>query len=391
MVLYSIFWASIVYEDTKEAESGQLAGRSLPLPRMRIAFLFSNKIGSSACEIGLSWLHHMALMMPNNEFLLLTNKTKPLFLPTNVVVHNIPSYHPWFPWITAQQIKRVLRAWTPQGLVITSQEYPLTLSTPKLIIDTGSFHPNKQEILRKSQLLRQEQVRFIVLPSRETEALEQHWKATKTEQLPVIPPVASPFFKAKSTAEKEQHRNQYASGQTYFMLANAPHKADEFTETLKAFSIFKKRQQTGIKLLLPFDLLQQFPGYQHQLNTYKYREELIITGEIDTSTRAEFAASAYALIMTESAGLAEAFVMESLQSETPIILPRTAAAEAMAGPAALYFLSGSTQDLAEKLMLIYKDETLRNQLLAQGKQRPCYTEADLHRFAFSQLLKSLAN
>lgn len=358
---------------------------------MRIIFLLSTKISPSAFETGLSWLHQMAFKEPGAEFLLLTDKTQRLSLPGNVAIRTIPSFHHWFPFATAQKIKRILREWNPDGMVVASGEYPLSVSIPLSIIYTEAVHQQKRLLQRKQLLRDRNRARFLVFPSQETAALWQQLGTLTATQLHIIAPVASPSFTAKSPAEKEQYRAQYAARHSYFMLSGLPQSAEEFTGLLKAFSAFKKRQQSSMKLLIPFDLLQYFPRYSDQLDTYKYRDELIITGEIGTDTRAGLAAAAYALIMTESSGLAEAFVMESLQAGTPLLIPRTAAAETIAGPSALYTLPDSTQDLAEKMMLIYKDETLRNQLIAQGQLQKSIADPEKHCSAFAQLLKALAS
>ena len=340
--------------------------------------------------MGLSWLHQLAQKEPGNAFLLLTDVAVIPALPSNVLVKAIPWVHAWFPFTGVQKIKRLVKEWNGEVLVSVAGGYPLPITIPEIILYGEKLKNHRQVVLRKQLMRDIKRARALLFPSSQS-ATAWLQGSQSASQLQVIFPVPSPYFKSSTTVEKEQYRLTNTNGSSYFMLTGALPSEQEFTRLLKAFSVFKKRQQSSMKLLIPFDVVNELPKYRNQLDTYKFRDQLILTGEIDTQKRADYTAAAYALIMADHAGITESAVMESLQAGTPLLVSRTAAAEALAGPAALYISPGSEQDLAEKMMLIYKDETLRNQLIAQGKKQGVVLNMDMQLQAFNDLLKLIGN
>jgi len=61
--------------------------------------------------------------------------------------------------------------------------------------------------------------------------------------------------------------------------------------------------------------------------------------------------------------------LEALQSGVPAIVSRTSALPEVGGDAYLYMNPESFEDIAAKMMLLYKDEGLRNKLIENGLQR----------------------
>ena len=62
-------------------------------------------------------------------------------------------------------------------------------------------------------------------------------------------------------------------------------------------------------------------------------------------------------------------VLEAMKSEIPVLTSANSSMQEIGEEAALYFDPLSVNDMAEKLMLIYKDEDLRNSLIQKGKQK----------------------
>jgi len=61
------------------------------------------------------------------------------------------------------------------------------------------------------------------------------------------------------------------------------------------------------------------------------------------------------------------FLFDAMQCHVPVLIENNGSFKEITSDAVLYFDSKSEMDIADKLMLIYKDETLRNRLIEKGK------------------------
>ena len=57
-----------------------------------------------------------------------------------------------------------------------------------------------------------------------------------------------------------------------------------------------------------------------------------------------------------------------MQMNAPVLTSSTSAMEEITGRDALYFNPEDVNDIADKMMMIYKDEDKRNQLIEKGKK-----------------------
>lgn len=162
-------------------------------------------------------------------------------------------------------------------------------------------------------------------------------------------------------------KEKYTGGKEYFIHVGAIHPRKNLVNLLKAFSIFKKRLQSEMKLVLAGRLAWHNDEFLHLLKTYKYRNEVLLTGYLEEQELARLTASAYAAVYPS---LFEGFgvpVAEAMKCGVPVLTSQSSAMEEIAGDAALLFNPADVQDMAEKMMRIYKDESLREQLVLRGK------------------------
>jgi glycosyltransferase involved in cell wall biosynthesis len=167
--------------------------------------------------------------------------------------------------------------------------------------------------------------------------------------------------------EKELVRGQYTEGMMYFMYAGAIHPRKNIVNLLKAFSLFKKRQQSNWKLVLAGRLAWKNDEFLSLLKNYKYRDDVVLTGYLPEEELARLVASSYALVYPS---LFEGFgvpVVEAMRCGVPVLTSRGTAMEETGGDAALYFDPGDPVSISEELMRIYKDEDLRSRLIEKGK------------------------
>jgi len=201
------------------------------------------------------------------------------------------------------------------------------------------------------------------------------------EKIRLLQAAAPEAYRPLSKETKQQVKNKYTDGREYFIYTGAISPAKELLHLLKAFSLFKKRQGSGMKLVLTGEAEKKDRSFFQRLATYKYRDDVLVTGLLPEAERANLLGAAYALAATgayDGLGMA---ALEAARYEVPVI---TAPGLPLRGPLLgglplgglpLRGLSqgGETglpaeDDIAGKMMLLYKDESLRERLVQQGRE-----------------------
>ncbi len=190
------------------------------------------------------------------------------------------------------------------------------------------------------------------------------------QNIEVIPFATVEYFRAIDWPEKQSQKMQYTQGKEFFMCNVEGTNYETLMGLLKAFSTFKKWQHSNMKLLLYGSFFfAQKEEWMEKLNTYKYRDDVLLLREAEVNNHAALLASAYAYIHTP---LYDEDVMPLLQAmgcETPPISFTTESAKEYAKEAAIWIETNNYGQLGEKMILLYKDETLRNALIEDGKRQ----------------------
>lgn len=176
------------------------------------------------------------------------------------------------------------------------------------------------------------------------------------------------IFKPVGEKEKKAIKEQYTSGKEFFIYVGAIHPRKNLENLLKAFSVFKKRQQSGMKLLLAGRLAWKYQPFLEKLKTYKYRDDVVLTGYVNDEELSRILGSAYAMLYPS---LFEGFgvpVLEAMHCDVPVITSINSSMQEIAQEAALYCNPSDYNSIADKMMLLYKDENLRKKLIIKGKE-----------------------
>jgi glycosyltransferase involved in cell wall biosynthesis len=218
---------------------------------------------------------------------------------------------------------------------------------------TGRFLKKAKSIATVSKTSKEDIVKTYGLPG---------------DKISVVPNAARDIFHPLDWQEKLVIKEKYTEGKEYFIYVGAIHPRKNLVNLLKAFSFFKKRQQSNMKLVLAGRLAWKNDSFLDLLKTYKYRKDVVLTGYLEDKELARLMASAYAMVYPsffEGFGLP---VLEAMKSDVPVLTSKDTSMEEVAGSAALYFDPENIQDMATQLMMIYKDENLRNRLIQNGRE-----------------------
>lgn len=187
------------------------------------------------------------------------------------------------------------------------------------------------------------------------------------KKISVVGSAARDIFRPLTFEQKERVKARYTGGREYFLHTGAIHPRKNLLNLLRAFSLFKKRQQSGMKLVLAGRLAWKYQSFKQNLQTYKYREDVLLTGYLPEQELAALTGAAYALVYPS---LLEGFgvpVLEAMRCDVPVITSSGSSMQEIAGEAALYADPNEPASIAENMMRLYKDETLRRQLIGKGR------------------------
>ena len=143
---------------------------------------------------------------------------------------------------------------------------------------------------------------------------------TDAKKINVVCNGVKEIFNPINNDAKATIKNKYTDGKEYFIYAGSIHPRKNLITLLKAFSVFK------------------------------------IIG------------AAYGLVYPsffEGFGVP---VLEAMRCDVPVITSADSAMQEIAKDAALYADANSHTDIANKMMLLYKDENLRKELILKGRQ-----------------------
>jgi len=199
------------------------------------------------------------------------------------------------------------------------------------------------------------------------------------KKIDVVYSAAKRIFHPVSESEKERTKEKWTGGKEYFLYAGSIHPRKNLIGLLKAFSIFKKRQRSSMKLVLAGRLAWKFDSFLTALRTYKYRDDVVLTGYIPEDELAMLMGAAYTLVYPSKHEGFGVPVIEAMQSAVPVITSSKSAMQEIAGDAALYANADDHEDLAEQMMRMYKDESLKKGLITKGEQ--CARQYDWDRSA----------
>ncbi len=187
------------------------------------------------------------------------------------------------------------------------------------------------------------------------------------DRIDVVYSAAKSAFRILSEQERADIKLRFTEGKEYFLYTGAIHPRKNLIGLLKAFSLFKKRQQNGFKLVLAGRMAWQSGRFEALLSTYKYRNDVVLTGYVDLETLVGLTGSAYALVYPsfyEGFGVP---VLESMQAGVPVITSSDTSMEEIAGSAALYADPKDPASIAEQMNRLYIDEALRRRQIEAGK------------------------
>ncbi len=147
---------------------------------------------------------------------------------------------------------------------------------------------------------------------------------------------------------------EYSGDHEYFICDCSMFTQQNLVSVLKAFSIFKKRLKSGMRLLV-LNRLPEIP----------VRDEVQFISNFTREEEQRLIGAAYAAVHLPSFAEPGNFGLHCLQSAVPLVCSEGHGFENIYETAALY-VKAEEKEIAECLMTLYKDETFRAGLVNKG-------------------------
>jgi glycosyltransferase involved in cell wall biosynthesis len=190
---------------------------------------------------------------------------------------------------------------------------------------------------------------------------------TVGEKIEVIHPAMEGGETRLSFAEQERLKEKYTAGKAFFLSKGHFLSTAGLILLLKAFSLFKKRQKSEMKLVLAGSFADK-TGFLRLLKTFRYRGDVILPEWQDEADKPALLASAYALVLPPDRADFQRELLEGMQMRVPVVSPRQGSLPETGEEAALYFDPVSHEEMAETMMTVYKDENLRKECITKGEE-----------------------
>jgi glycosyltransferase involved in cell wall biosynthesis len=186
------------------------------------------------------------------------------------------------------------------------------------------------------------------------------------EKISVIPKAPADIYKPLTWQERENIKTTYANGKEYFLFTGGFDPSKNLLNVLKAFSQFKKWQQSEMKLIIAGNTSNDSSGMMQKIETYKFRQDVVLLHKAEPKLLTKLLASSYSLVypsLRKNYGMP---VLEGMRCGTAVITSKNVAAAEMIGDAALYVDAEDPEDISAKMIKLYKDEDLRAKLVEDG-------------------------
>ncbi len=287
-----------------------------------------------------------------------------------------PSRHPflWYLWFE-QSLPRALKKHQPDIFYSADGYNSLKLNCPTVMVthDLAHIHyPNEIPFwVRKyyhhyvpKYLEKSDQVISVSHATKE-DIIKQY--LTPSQKISVVHNGNRDGFFKIEKAQKKATQEKYSQGCKYFFYLGAVHPRKNLDRLIMAFDQFKKTSGSDVKLLIGGRLAWQTDTVKKIFDQSVHKSDITFLGFIPEEDLPFLLGAALAMVyvsLFEGFGLP---ILEAMYAEVPVITAQVSAMPEVAGDAALLVDPLSVDDLAFAMQKIYKDKSLRIELVGKGK------------------------
>ncbi len=208
----------------------------------------------------------------------------------------------------------------------------------------------------------------IITPSLHYQSILQNDFKIDESKIQVVFAKPSEITKPLPWEEKEVIKKKYTGGKEYFICCINDLKKFELIHLLKAFSIFKKWQQSSMQLVILHNEKAGAEGPFSKIETYKYKND-IVTANVEEREKLSLIAAAYSCLHPVIFENIPYTIINAAHCNVPVIATELPVIKEFAENAALYIPPKNTDILAQQMILLYKDEALKRRYVEKMKMQ----------------------
>lgn len=289
-----------------------------------------------------------------------------------------PARHPflWYWWFE-HSLPRVLSHLRPDAFVSTDGYCSLRCSIPTLtVIHDLAFEHYPEQI---PLLVRKYYKYFVPRYARHSTriaAVSQYTKndivtryGVDAQKIDVVYNGISQAYRPLDDAKRQQIQQQYAQGNAYFLFVGAIHPRKNLANILRAYDLFKKQTQSGVKMVVAGRQAWQSSEAFEVYNQMQHQTDVLFLGHLQIEELALVTGAALALVYTS---LFEGFgipIVEAMACDVPVISSNISSMPEVAGNAALLVPPNEPQAIAHAMQNIWHDIILRQTLISKAQQQ----------------------
>lgn len=336
---------------------------------------------------GIGWfafhtLRRIVAAHPEHEFyFFFDRRPSPKFLFADnvkpVVVHP-PARHPILWWLFFEcGITRALKRYKIDLFLSPDGYMPLkaTIPTVDVIHDINFAHfpnnlkPSHQRYMSHYFPLFAQKASRVVTVSEFSKSDIAETYGISPDKISVVYNGAGEAYRPLGQEEQAAVRQQYTSGNPYFIFISTILRRKNLANLLKAFDRFKVTDTQGHKLVVVGAKVWWQDELKETYDTMRHQSDVLFVGRAEADELPQLLASAQALVYPsffEGFGIP---IVEAFNAGTPVITSNVTSMPEVAGDAALLIDPHDAAAIAEAMCIIATDPQLCQTLIHRGHQR----------------------
>lgn len=178
---------------------------------------------------------------------------------------------------------------------------------------------------------------------------------------------ANELYTPLTEEEIVETQNLISHGAPYFVFVGAFNPRKNIVRLLLAFEQFKKTTSSKVKLIIVGEKMYGTSQMMRVLKGMEFKDEVIFSGRLQVDSLKNVIGSALAMIFVsyyEGFGIP---ILEAMKCDVPLIVSNCTSLPEVSGDAAIYVDPFNVESIAEGMVLISKDESLRKQLIVKAR------------------------
>lgn len=169
--------------------------------------------------------------------------------------------------------------------------------------------------------------------------------------------------------DKGDVKRAYSDGCDYFLFVGLIHQRKNLANQFRAFDRFKQNDTRNMKFVVVGDKKWWHGEIEDAYLAMTHKEDVIFLGRQSQEVLGRLMSAATALVY---ASFFEGFgipILEAFNAETAVITSNTTSMPEVAGDAALLVNPHSVEEICAAMARLAEDETLRQDLIAKGREQ----------------------